>query len=132
MPAAGYAVIYVRRGAHVPLWSAAGGGRLVRRLGARTAFGSPTALSVVRLSGHWAGVTTPYLPNGKLGWVRLDPDRFGAYTTHWAANVDLSRERGELVHGRRVVRRFAVTVGAVGSTTQPAASRSPTPSVEAT
>jgi hypothetical protein len=93
------------------------GGRRVRSVGARTPYGSRTALSVVVHRGRWAGVATPYLPNGRLAWVRLDRRRLAAGSTRSAIAIDLATWRGSLLRGRHVVRRFAVTVGAPGSPT---------------
>ncbi len=116
MPRGGYPVLYLREGHRVALLTAPGG-RLVRRVGGRTSFGSPTALSVVRSTRHWAGVTTPYLANGQLAWVKLDRRHLTAFSTRLAIVVHVSSRLAELVDGRTVLRRFAVTVGAPGSAT---------------
>ena len=116
MPRGGYPVLYVRAGRHVALRTGPRG-RVVHRVGGRTIFGSPTALSVVRSTRHWAGVTTPYLANDQLAWVKLDRRRLAASSTRLAIAVSLSSRRAELIDGHTVLRRFAVTVGAAGSAT---------------
>lgn len=116
LPPEGYPVLYVRPGRRVALLTGPGG-RLVRTVGPRTSFGSPTTFSVVRATRHWAGVTAPYLANDELAWVRLDRRRLAATATRIAIAIDLSSRLAELVRGHHVVRRFAVTVGAPGSPT---------------
>jgi lipoprotein-anchoring transpeptidase ErfK/SrfK len=76
-----------------------------------TDFGSPRALGVVRRRGRWLGVTTPSLPNGRLGWVdRRDPG-LALARTRWSIHADVSRRRIVLRREGRVVRRLAVAVG---------------------
>ena len=65
--------------------------------------------------GRWAGVTTPLLPNGQLGWIRLDSERLSAGWTRLSIVVDLSDRSADAAQGRRGEARFAVTVGAPGS-----------------
>src|SRR5437763_16826448 len=43
------------------------GGRVLARLGPRTAFGTPPALGVASRHGRWLGLTTDALPNGPPG-----------------------------------------------------------------
>ncbi|MGH2798216.1 MAG: L,D-transpeptidase, partial [Solirubrobacterales bacterium] len=116
-PADAYPVIWVRRGRQVEIRTAAGGGELVNRAGKRTEFGSPTVFGVVRRSGGWAGVSTPLLPNNRLGWIRLDRRRLRAGWTRLSIVVDLSERRAELRRGSAVRRAFAVTIGAPGTET---------------
>ena len=89
--------------------------RSSRRLGWRTPFDSRTVLAVFRHHGAWAGVPTPLLPNGQLGWVKLDPSRLRAGWTRYTIDVDLSSRAAQLRRGNRVLRSFTVTVGAPGS-----------------
>ena len=112
-----YAVIWVRRGHRVAMRTGPGGGQLVSRLGKRTEFGSPTVFGVVKQSGHWAGVSTPMLANGQLGWIRLEPKRLHAGWTRTSIVIDVSDRNAELLEGRKVERSFPVTVGAPGSDT---------------
>jgi L,D-transpeptidase catalytic domain len=113
----GYLVAYVKPGRAVTLRSRPNGGVLAS-LGSRTEFGSARALSVVReRRGRWLGVTTPQLPNGKLGWVDA---RSGAFRYSRAAvelEIDLSRRQLAVRRAGEVVRRVAVSIGRPGSPT---------------
>ena len=117
VPKGSYPVIWVRRGQRIEMRTKPGGGELVTRAGKRTEFGSPTVWGVVKQEGKWAGVSTPLLANGQLGWVRLDPKRLHAGWTRTSIVVDVSDRSAELLEGDKVERRFAVTVGAPGSDT---------------
>jgi L,D-transpeptidase-like protein len=112
----GQPIVWLRHGAQIPI-RAAPGGKIVKTLGWRTPFDSPTVLAVFRQHGAWAGVPTPLLPNGRLGWVKLDPSRLRAGWTGYTIDVDLSRRAAQLRRGDRVLRSFTVTVGAPGTTT---------------
>jgi hypothetical protein len=112
----GQPIVWLRHGERIPL-RAAPGGKVVKPLDWRTEFGSPTVLAVFARRGHWAGVPTPLLPDGKLGWVKLDPSRLRAGWTRYSIEVDLSAKDARLRLGKRVVRSFAVTVGSPTSPT---------------
>jgi hypothetical protein len=112
----GEPIVWLRRGAKIPIRSAPRG-KLVKRVGWRTPFDSRTVLSVFRRVGQWAAVPTPLLPTGQLGWVKLDPSKLRAGWTPYAVEVDLSMRVAQLRRGDRVLRSFAVTVGAPGSST---------------
>lgn len=92
-------------------------GPVVARLGARTEFGSPTTLSVVRTRGRWLGVVTAHLPNGRLGWVDPDATRLARSRTRVSITVDLSARRLVLRRGERLLRRVRVAVGRPSSPT---------------
>ena len=93
-------------------------GRVVERLSARTSFGSPQALSVVRSRrGRWLGVSTPELGNGRLGWVDARAGGLRFARTRLELDVDLSQRRVVLRRGTRVLRRLVVGVGRAGSPT---------------
>ena len=113
----GHLVAYIKPGRAVALHSRPNGGVLAS-LGSHTEFGSARALSVVReRRGRWLGVTTPQLPNGKLGWVDA---RSGAFRYSRAAvelEVDLSRRQLTVRRAGEVVRRLAVSIGRPGSPT---------------
>jgi L,D-transpeptidase catalytic domain len=111
-----FAILEVRRGAHVPL-RASPGGALVKSLSANSEFGSPQVLGVARRRGPWLGVITPLRPNGKLGWVRFDTARLWLYWTRYSLQARLSERILELRYGRRVLDRYRITVGAPGSDT---------------
>jgi L,D-transpeptidase catalytic domain len=112
----GHPIVWLRRGEAIAVRTAPGG-KVVKRLRWRTQFGSRTVLSVFARRGRWAGVSTPLLPNGRLGWVKLDPRRLQSGWTRYSIDVDLSSEGARLVLGRRVVRSFSVTVGSPASPT---------------
>jgi len=112
----GQPIVWLRHGAKIPIRSSPGG-KVVKTLRWRTQFDSRTVLAVFRHQGRWAGVPTPLLPDGQLGWVKLDPSRLRAGWTRYAIDVDLSRRTAQLRVGDRVLRAFTVTVGAPGTTT---------------
>ena len=116
-PPGSYPLVWVRSGRRVEVRTEPGGGTLVERAGRRTEFGSTTVFGVVRRSGRWAAVTTPALPNERLGWVELDPRLLRAGWTRISIAVDLSQRRATLLAGGEAVRSFAVTVGMPGADT---------------
>ena len=109
----GNPILWVRKGQSV-LLRASPGGEPVKRLRSRTEYGSPTVLSVDHVSGAWAAAPTPLLPNGQLGWVKLDPQRLGSGFTNLSIDIDLSRRMATFSRGKQVIDRFSVTVGAPG------------------
>ena len=116
-PADGYPTIWVRGGREVEIRTEPDGGELVERVGRRTEFDSPSVFGVIEKRGNWAGVTYPKLANNQLGWIELDPKRLKSGWTRVSISVDISERRAELREGPRVVRSFAVTVGAPESET---------------
>jgi hypothetical protein len=111
-----FAIARLRPGSRVGMWRAPGG-RFVETLGPRTEFGSPIVLSVVRSRGGWLGVSTPDLPDGRLGWIRYDPHRVEVYWTKYSLHANLSARRLTLRYGDGTVARFVVTVGGPGTET---------------
>ncbi len=111
-----FAIARLREGARVALRERPGGD-LVKTLGPRTEFGSSVVLAVVRRSGGWLGVSSPDLPNGRLGWIRDDPLRIDLYWTKYSLHADLSDLTLTLRYGKGTVGRFLVTVGAPGAET---------------
>jgi len=91
------------------------GGPGLARVGARTEFGSPTVLSVVRRRGGWIAVLAPELRNRRLGWMRVEEARPGR--VGYSLRADLSR--GLLVVRRdgRTLRRMTVATGRAGNPT---------------
>jgi L,D-transpeptidase catalytic domain len=112
----GQPIVWLRRGERIAL-RAAPRGKLVKRLGWRTQFGSRTVLAAFARRGRWAGVPTPLLPNGELGWVKLDPSRLRSGWTRYSIDIDLSSRAARLRLGKRVVRSFPVVVGSPASPT---------------
>jgi lipoprotein-anchoring transpeptidase ErfK/SrfK len=94
---------------------AAPGGHVLARLGRQTVFGTPLALAVVERRGGWLGVTSDAVPNGTLGWIDARTARLRTVGT--SLRVELARRRLDVVVGGRVVRTFAVGIGAAGSPT---------------
>jgi hypothetical protein len=93
-------------------------GPVVARLGTRTPFGSPQALSVIRSSrGRWLAVTTPELGNRTLGWVDARAGGLAYTRTRLALEIDLSRRVLLVRSGRRVLRSASVGIGRPGSPT---------------
>jgi L,D-transpeptidase catalytic domain len=117
VPRYAYPLVWVRAGEKVEIRTAPGGGEVAKLVGRHTQFGSPSVFGVVRRSGDWAAVSTPYLPNGQVGWVRLDPSKLDAGWTKRSIVVDLSERRAELRTADRVTRSFVVTVGMSGAET---------------
>jgi hypothetical protein len=116
LPKRSYPVLYVKKGRSVPLYTSPGGD-VVRTVGNPTPFGSRTTMAVARASGRWAAVITTYLPNNQLAWVRLDPDRLGAYGSDYSIDVDLSQRQASILRLGHVIHTFRVTVGAPGTET---------------
>jgi L,D-transpeptidase catalytic domain len=93
------------------------GGRVVARARARTEFGDRRVLSVAARRGHWLGVVTTDLPNGRLAWVNRRNDGMHLRRTAYSLHADLSERWLELRrHGRRVL-RMPVAIGRPGSET---------------
>ena len=109
--ARGYTILRVRRGRAAKL-RAAPGGKVVARVKARTEFGSPQTLTVVKRRGRWAGVTSSARPNDRLGWVEESSSAFERARTRVSLHIDLSRRTLTFREGR--TRRVA-RVGIGGS-----------------
>jgi hypothetical protein len=92
-------------------------GRVVARLGARTAFGSPQALGVLERDDGWLGVSTTALPNERLGWIDPRAERLGYERTPIELRADLSGRTLSALERGRVVRRIKVTIGGPASPT---------------
>ena len=111
-----FAILRVRSGARVPLYTAPGG-RLVRTMSSRSDFGSPRVLGVARQQGSWMGVSTSLRPDGRLGWVQFDAARLRMYWTRYSLRVLLSGRKMQLHYGDRLIGTYTVIVGASTSTT---------------
>jgi len=92
-------------------------GPLALRVGDTTEFGSSQRLGVVRQAGRWLGVTTPSLPNGKLGWIDRRSASIRIERTDWRIVADVSSRTVTLSRAGERVRRLAVAVGRPGSPT---------------
>lgn len=115
-PDPGTTILTVRPGASVPLRNAPGGD-VVESLGDTTEFGSPTVLTVAKRRGAWAGVPTQLLPNGELGWVKVDDGVLVTDSVGQAIVIDLSEMRAELTRKGEVERRWTVGIGGPGTPT---------------
>jgi L,D-transpeptidase-like protein len=115
-PEPSFTVARVRPGRSVSLRSKPGG-RVLAGVGSTTQFGSATTLAVAARRGHWLGMTSTDLPNGKLGWVQAADPALRAHRTHMSIRIDLSSRRLELRDGRRTVRSASVGIGRTESPT---------------
>jgi hypothetical protein len=97
---------HVRRG--VTLLRAPGGRHRVR-LSARTEWGSPRILGVVKQRRGWLGVQAAELQNGEVGWIRRS--RATLLCSRWALRVDLSKRRLIARKDGKTVRKLTVAVG---------------------
>jgi lipoprotein-anchoring transpeptidase ErfK/SrfK len=111
-----FLIAHVKRGRAVPLRDRPAG-RAVTTLGSTTQFGHPTAVTVLKQKGPWLGVTTPTLPNQKLGWFRRGTNSVRFSRTRTWLEVDLDERRLQLRRGNRVIEHVRVGVGAPGSPT---------------
>jgi hypothetical protein len=91
------------------------GGEAWTRVPARTEWGSPRVLGVVRRHGGWLGVQAPELRNGEVGWLRPRKARLGC--TAWSVHADLSRRKVVVRREGRTVRTMAVGIGRPASPT---------------
>jgi L,D-transpeptidase-like protein len=111
-----YTLARVLKGARLALRNSPGG-RLVKRVGSRTEFGSFRVLWVAAVEDGWLGAPTSLLPNGRLAWFRPDADAVRLERTRYSIHADLSGRVVEFRLGARAVRRTPVTIGAAGTDT---------------
>jgi L,D-transpeptidase catalytic domain len=113
----GALVAHVKRGRVVTVRSRPNG-RVLTSLGSRTEFGSEQALSVVReRRRRWLGVTTPQLPNGRLGWIDARSRALRYSRAPVSLEIDLSRRQLLVRRFDQVIRRVRVSIGRAGSPT---------------
>ncbi len=103
-------IVSVRPGASVEIHSSPNGA-VVTTVGSTDEFGSASTFSVLEQRGDWVGVPTRALSNGELGWIKLDHSALQEHSTPWSVDVDLSKQRAELMHGENAVRSFTVAIG---------------------
>jgi hypothetical protein len=113
-----FAIAHVREGERVDLL-AEPGGAAIAKLGDETEFGSPVSFSVVATKPGWLGITAPELPNGELGWIARDPTKVDVYWTRYSLHASLSGRELELLYGHKLVDRFPITIGGLGTETPP-------------
>jgi len=113
---AGHEVVRVSAGASIVLRDRPEG-RVVARLPARTEFGSPQTLAVLRREQGWLGVSTTALPNDQVGWIDPDSARLDFDRTPIELRVDLSRRELLALNEGQVLHRSKVTIGGPASPT---------------
>jgi len=86
-------------------------------LGSRTVYGSRLTMAVVRARGKWLGVMTAAMPNGHIGWVRVQPGALAFGRVRLELEADLSQQVLRVWAHGRVVRRIRVGIGRPGTTT---------------
>lgn len=116
LPSDGTPILTVRDGAEVTLRDAPDG-KAFTTLTDTTEFDSPTVLSVAERRGNWAGVPTAELPNGKLGWVKLDDDGIKIDSVGQSMVLDLSSMTGKLYRGDDLERKWQIGIGAPATPT---------------
>ncbi|MDO8209239.1 L,D-transpeptidase family protein [Conexibacter sp. CPCC 206217] len=92
------------------------GGRVIGQLTPRTEFNSPTVLAVVRQRGSWLGVLSSALPNDRVGWISARV-RFEAFRNNYRVDASLGRREVVVRRAGRIVQRFPVAIGGVGTPT---------------
>ena len=93
-------------------------GQVLARVGSRTEFGSPRALSVVtKRQGRWLGVTEAGVGSNRVVWVDAKSSGLRYARTHLDLHVDLSARTLVVRRNGVVVRRLSVDVGRAGSPT---------------
>jgi hypothetical protein len=111
-----FALATVKPGQRIAL-HASPGGAVLKRVGARTEFGSKRVFWIERVSGAWFGVPTPDLPGGKLAWIKDDRFALEISQTRFWISADISRRLLRLHYGNRMLQRIPVTVGSRTSPT---------------
>jgi hypothetical protein len=93
-------------------------GPVLARVGSRTEFGSPRALSVIsKKSGRWLGVTEAGVGHNKLVWVDAKSSGLRYVSTRLELDVDLSARTLVVRRNGAIVRRLSIGVGRTGSPT---------------
>ncbi len=95
---------------HATALHAKPGGRVLARLGLKTAFGSPQAMWVVRDSGRWLGVVSPKAGNNQVGWIPASAVSLSR--VDWELKVSLSARKLTVLDNGRVRQRYTVAIGA--------------------
>jgi lipoprotein-anchoring transpeptidase ErfK/SrfK len=103
------------RGGALSLRAAPGSGRIIARVGSRTAFGSPTRLAVLQARGRWLAVISDVLRNGVRGYVRRSEVRLSR--SPYLFEADLSRRMLIVRRWGIGVRRLRIGIGAASSPT---------------
>lgn len=113
----GYELAQVKAGQEVQILAEPGGDRIVKIGDQSELFGSPRVFPVLKPGPHWLGVTAPELGNGRIGWVRYDPEKLVLGDTRISIRIDLSESKLTLLRDDDVLRESVVTVGRYGNET---------------
>ena len=100
---------------HSTRMRSAPGGRAYATVPLHTEFGSPEALSVVRLSGPWLGVISPLAGNGRVGWIPAADASLSR--VDWQLQVSVARRLLTVLHNGRAVEHYRIAVGAPSAPT---------------
>jgi hypothetical protein len=93
-------------------------GPVLARVGARTPFGSPRALSVVtKRHGRWLAVTEAGVGNNRVVWVDAKSGGLRYAHTRFELDVDLSARTLIVRRNGAAVRHLSIGVGRAGSPT---------------
>ena len=93
-------------------------GPVIARVGAKTPFGSPRALSVVATrNGRWLAVTEAGVGNNRVVWVDAKSGGLHYVRTRLELDVDLSARTLIMRRNGTAIRRVSVGVGRAGSPT---------------
>jgi hypothetical protein len=113
-PNVSYQYLTIHPTGPIVLYDSPGGGRKIR-LPAKTEWGSPRVLSVVRQRGGWLAVLAPELKNGEVGWIREGLGQMQAVA--WSLTADLSRRLLVVRKDGHLVKRMRIAVGRKGNAT---------------
>jgi hypothetical protein len=118
-PPAGLLVAHVKPRTRVALWDRPNG-KVLRRIGDRTEFGSPEVLSPTGpRQGGWIAVRHTSLGNDGVAWVHVRAATMSFRPLRVRLEFDLSRRELIVRDGRDIRRRISVAVGAPDTPTPP-------------
>jgi hypothetical protein len=95
---------------HATVLRARPAGHGLGKLAVKTAFGSPTAMWVVRHSGRWLGVVSTVAGNNHVGWIPASVASLSR--VDWELKVSLSARKLTVLDNGRVRQRYSVAIGA--------------------
>jgi hypothetical protein len=101
--------------AHRTVMRSSPGGHVYAKVPSHTAFGSPQAMWVVRMSGSWLGVVSTIAGNGKVGWIPAKDASLSR--TGWRLTVSLARRQLTVLDNSRVRRRYTIAIGSPAAPT---------------
>ena len=117
-PPPGSLAARVKAGAHVALWDRPNG-KVLRRIGDRTEFGSPEVLSPTGpRQGGWIAVRHTSLGNDGVAWVHARAATLSFRPRRVQLEIDLSQRELVVSDGKRT-RRIPVAIGAPETPTPP-------------